>query len=185
MIILSYKKGHDLRCPRGCCFEGHVDSECLLVYRWPNEVAPYIVLTNQDEENEWVHLVFPDTATLEAHLKEGDIDADGQALQIFMDSEEDSNAMRGEVNRLQKEANVKREKGTGTIYSVRNRPLFSGYYLCLKMKPTESLGSDVIISVPKNINVTNLNKGDTITVIGRITAQGGVILDHGLDWLGQ
>lgn len=76
-------------------------------------------------------------------------------------------------------------KWTGIVHRVRNKKFSSGYYLSLKMKPTESFGSDVIVSVPKNVNVTNWRKGDEITIIGRITRQGGILLDHSLDWLEQ
>ncbi len=71
----------------------------------------------------------------------------------------------------------------GTVVSVREG-LFGGpYSVHVKMEPSESLGSDLTLSVPVRFKdtVLSLRKGSILRFEGSIVQQGGVFLDHMID----
>jgi len=71
----------------------------------------------------------------------------------------------------------------GKVQSV-TETLFGGSYLVMvKMSPSESLSSDVTLSVSKQFKqvVLSLNEGSRIRFTGVIDGQGGAFIDHSIE----
>jgi hypothetical protein len=70
----------------------------------------------------------------------------------------------------------------GTIYSINEKPIGTGYVLHVRMNPTESaMGTyDLSVSAPEEIKneILPLNKGNRVVFEGKIASQGGAILGH-------
>lgn len=72
---------------------------------------------------------------------------------------------------------------TGTIQGVIPALIGSGSIISIQMHPTESIQSDIILRMPRSVDVTRFNKGDTISFVGRIRRQGGTITDHEIEFI--
>lgn len=74
---------------------------------------------------------------------------------------------------------------TGTVYSVQERNLSSGYTIHVLMQPTESVlgGPDLTLIAGERFKeqVLALNKGDVIRFSGNLIEQGGRILNHQIE----
>ncbi|HPD28620.1 MAG TPA: hypothetical protein PLL20_01400 [Phycisphaerae bacterium] len=48
----------------------------------------------------------------------------------------------------------------------------------MKMSPTESLGPDLVLNAPRNLDLKSIRKGDTVEFLGQIETQGGAFTPH-------
>ena len=80
---------------------------------------------------------------------------------------------------------------SGTVYSTNRKPIGSGYFVQVRMDPTESaFGSyDLSLAATESFKdaVLSLNKGQRVNFSARFSRQGGNLLGHGLEllWIEQ